>query len=81
MSFERSIAELRQFAMKADAGGDMRVSISFKDERDRARFLAEIKREFEPILQFTTNTPPLGDGEMQLHGIKIRIVGNYVPSE
>lgn len=80
MSFERSIAELRQFAMKADASGDMRVSITFKDERDRARFLAEIKREFEPSLQFRSNAPPLGDGEMQLHGINIRIVGNYVPS-
>lgn len=47
MSFERSIAELRQFAMKADASGDMRLSITFKNEGDRARFLAEINREFE----------------------------------
>jgi hypothetical protein len=73
LSLERSIAELRQFAMKADASGDMRVSISFKNEGDRARFLAEVKREFEPQLHFRSETP-LGDAEMQLHGILIRIV-------
>lgn len=76
MSFQKAIYELAQFAAKADATRrDMRVSISFTDEGDRARFLLELKREFEPMFyDAATLTEPRGFAQFRFNGIDVRIL-------
>jgi hypothetical protein len=76
MSFQRALYELAQFAALADATRrDMRVSISFTDEGDRARFLLELKRELEPMFHdAATLTKSRGFTQVRFNGIDVRIL-------
>jgi len=76
MSFQKALYELAQFAAKADATRrDMRVSISFTDEGDRARFLLELKRELEPMFHDSaTLTKPQGFTQVRFNNIDVRIL-------
>jgi len=60
-------------ADKADVRNPMRVTISFGDVRDKARFISEIKREMDPVTyldQRLSNDPD----ELTISGIRIRLL-------
>ena len=70
---QKAIQELRMLAMKADATGEMRVSISFANIRDKAVFLREVSRELTPQIPINPNGHDDWT-EFQLHGVKVRII-------
>jgi hypothetical protein len=74
-SFVRALAELAEFAAKADAAPreprDIRISITFKRYEDRCRFLHEIMREM-PRPEYLRD-PRIRADVIVFNGIEVRI--------
>lgn len=78
--FMRAMHELNSFRHRADANGEMRVSITFQKPSDRARFLIELSRSSLELnftlegLAATSGLHPSDCAEMTICGIKVRVL-------
>lgn len=74
-SFKRAIDEIAMIARKADCKNVPRVSLSFDNEGDRARFEMEVRRELEAYMPVRTwGSGPYDMQELTLRGVRVRIL-------
>lgn len=75
--FVEAIARLAEFASRADAAPraphDMRVTITFRHQEHRARFLAEVMREIDPSVIRHCHCYSIRADHLTLNGIDVRI--------
>jgi len=71
LKFGSVIAELQGFAMKADVTGNMRVSIVFSSDRDRAYFERQVMEELKQELTFE---PGARLADFRYRGLHIRLL-------
>ncbi len=71
--FERAVHQMNFFCRRADVQGRVRMSITFDEPSDRARFRMELLRELSPNWP-DRNRNLAGDDEYHLDKVTIRII-------
>ena len=71
--FLKALSEIRYLKEKADCHGNMRMSITFDNPSDKAKFELELKRDLGNIVDYYMSHH-INAGIIHVYGIEVRVL-------